>query len=145
MSGYKRIFLDTAPLIYFLDEDINYAKRMEQIFQKILEEKRMLLTSAITCTEYLTIPYRTQNTEKAEIFFEFLSDCDVQIYSVDVDIAKRAAQIRARYKDFKTMDCLQLATACLAECDLFLTNDMQLRQFDEMKCSTVEEIKIEDI
>lgn len=145
MSGYKRIFLDTAPLIYFLDEDINYAERMEQILQKILEKKRLLLTSAITCTEYLTVPYRTQNTEKADVFFEFLSDCNVQIYSIDVDIAKKAAKIRARYKDFKTMDCLQLATACLVECDLFLTNDRQLRQFDEMKCSTVEEIKIENI
>ena len=118
---------------------------MGQIFQKILEKKRLLLTSAITCMEYLTVPYRTQNTEKADVFFEFLSDCNVQIYSIDVDIAKRAAKIRARYKDFKTMDCLQLATACLAECDLFLTNDRQLRQFDEMKCSTVEEIKIENI
>lgn len=64
MSGYKRIFLDTAPLIYFLDEDINYAERMEQILQKILEKKRLLLTSAITCTEYLTVPYRTQNSGK---------------------------------------------------------------------------------
>lgn len=118
---------------------------MEQIFEKILDKKRILLTSAITCTEYLTIPYRTQNTEKINVFFEFLSDCNVQIRSIDVDIAKMAAQIRAKYKDFKTMDCLQLATAYLAECDLFLTNDRQLRQFDEMKCSTVEEIKIEDI
>lgn len=125
MSGYKRIFLDTAPLIYFLDEDINYAERMEQIFKKILEKKRLLLTSAITCTEYLTVPYRTQNTEKADVFFEFLSDCNVQIHAIDVDIAKKAAKIRARYKDFKTMDCLQLAAACLAECDLFLTNDMR--------------------
>lgn len=56
MSGYKRIFLDTAPLIYFLDEDINYAERMEQILQKIFERNRLLLTSAITCTEYLTVP-----------------------------------------------------------------------------------------
>lgn len=55
------------------------------------------------------------------------------------------AKIWARYKDFKTMDCLQLATACLVECDLFLTNDRQLRQFYEMKCSTIEEIEIEDI
>lgn len=145
MTGYKQIFLDTAPLIYFLDADINYAKKMEQIFEKILDRKRILLTSAITCTEYLTVPYRTQNTEKINVFFEFLSDCNVQIRSIDVDIAKMAAQIRAKYKDFKTMDCLQLATACLAECDLFLTNDRQLRQFNEMKCSTIEEIKIEDI
>lgn len=145
MSGYKQIFLDTAPLIYFLDADINYAKKMEEIFEKILEKKRILLTSAITCTEYLTVPYRTRNTEKIDVFFEFLSDCNVQIRSIDVDIAKKAAQIRAKYKDFKTMDCLQLATACLAGCDLVLTNDRQLCRFDETKCFMVEEIKIEDI
>ena len=47
--------------------------------------------------------------------------------------------IRALYKDFKTMDCLQLAAACLKQCDLFLTNDKQLRQFDEIKCITIQE------
>lgn len=43
------------------------------------------------------------------------------------------------YKDFKTMDCLQLATACIRGCDLFLTNDKQLRQFREIKCIVVDE------
>lgn len=62
-----------------------------------------------------------------------------------MDIAKKAVQIRAKYKDFKTMDCLQLATACLRECDLFLTNDRQLCRSDETKWFMIEEIKIEDI
>ena len=37
------------------------------------------------------------------------------------------------------MDALQLATACISGCDLFLTNDKQLRQFKEMKCIIVDE------
>ena len=37
------------------------------------------------------------------------------------------------------MDALQLATACITGCDLFLTNDKQLRQFEEIRCITVEE------
>ncbi len=74
-------------------------------------------------------------------FFEFLTDCNVQIHPIDISIAKKAAQIRARYKDFKTMDCLQLATACLQQCDLFLTNDKQLRQFDELKCMVIDDLK----
>lgn len=99
-----------------------------------------MITSTITCTEYLTYPYRTGNTEKVDAFYEFLSDCDIPMCPIDVDIAKKAAQIRAEYKDFKTMDCLQLATACVQECDLFVTNDKQLRQFKEIKCVTMDEL-----
>lgn len=39
------------------------------------------------------------------------------------------------------MDALQLAAASLAGCDLFLTNDKQLKQFGEIKCITVGELK----
>lgn len=140
MTEYKKIFLDTTPIIYFLDVDVNYAKKVEKLFADFLEAESQMITSTITCTEYLTYPYRTGNSEKIDVFFEFLSDCDILICPIDVDIAKKAAQIRAEYKDFKTMDCLQLATACVQECDLFLTNDKQLRQFKEIKCVTLEEL-----
>lgn len=39
------------------------------------------------------------------------------------------------------MDCLQLATACVQQCDLFLTNDKQLRQFGELKCMVIDDFK----
>ena len=141
MTEYKKIFLDTTPIIYFLDADINFAEKVEQIFERFIEKKCPMATSAITCTEYLTYPYRTGNREKINVFFEFLTDCNVQIHPIDINIAKKAAQIRAKYKDFKTMDCLQLATACLQQCDLFLTNDKQLCQFDGLKCMVIDDFK----
>lgn len=140
MTGYKKIFLDTTPLIYFLDEDANFGKMTQDILSRFLQSDVDMVTSAITCTEYLTHPYRTGNTEKINAFFEFLTDCEIPIYPISVGIAKKAAEIRGRYSYFKTMDCLQLATACIYECDLFLTNDNQLRQFQEIRCATVEEI-----
>lgn len=140
MTEYKKIFLDTTPIIYFLDVDVNYAEKVENLFSDFLEAESQMITSTITCTEYLTYPYRTGNTEKIDAFYEFLSDCDIPMCPIDVDIAKKAAQIRAEYKDFKAMDCLQLATACVQECDLFLTNDKQLRQFKEIKCVTMDEL-----
>lgn len=65
---------------------------------------------------------------------------DIEVKSIDKTIAEKAARIRAEYKYFKTMDSLQLATACLTGCNLFLTNDKQLKQFKEIECITVEEI-----
>ena len=64
----------------------------------------------------------------------------MEIAEVDQEIAKKAAQIRAQYKNFKAMDALQLATACVTGCDLILTNDKQLKQFTEIKCVTVDDL-----
>ena len=75
-----------------------------------------------------------------DAFYSFIDGMDIKIRSIDKEIAEKAAKIRAEYRFFKTMDALQLATACITGCDLFLTNDKQLRQFREIKCITVEEL-----
>ena len=114
---------------------------VESILSEIIENEIEMATSTITCMEYLTYPYKMGNTEKINAFFDFVKDCDIPLYSIGEEVAKKAAQIRAEYKVFKAMDALQLATACLTGCDLFLTNDKQLRQFGEIMCITVEELE----
>jgi predicted nucleic acid-binding protein len=141
---YNKVFLDTTPLIYFLDEDVNFGKVTQDIFSDFLKKDIDMVTSTITCTEYLTYPYRTGNTEKINAFFEFLSDCEIPMCPISIEIARKAAEIRGQYSHFKTMDCLQLATACMCKCDLFLTNDNQLKHFGEIQCVTVEEMEKEN-
>jgi predicted nucleic acid-binding protein len=141
VTEFKKIFLDTTPLIYFLDDDENFGAITKDILSQFLKNDVDMITSTITCTEYLTYPYRTGNQEKIDAFFEFLEDCEIPTYPINVAVAKKAAEIRGRYSHFKTMDCLQLATACIYGCDLFLTNDNQLRQFEEIKCVTLKEVK----
>ena len=58
---------------------------------------------------------------------------------ITLEIAKLAAKIKAEYGDFKTMDSLQLAVAVHTGCDLFLTNDKQLKRFNGLHCVTVED------
>jgi predicted nucleic acid-binding protein len=141
VTEFRKIFLDTAPLIYFLDEDVYFGKMTQDILFYFLQNNLDMITSTITCTEYLTYPYRTGNVEKINAFFDFLGDCEIPMHSISVEVAKKAAEIRGRYPHFKTMDCLQLAVACIYSCDMFLTNDNQLRQFKEVRCITVEELK----
>ncbi|MBP5448596.1 MAG: PIN domain-containing protein, partial [Spirochaetales bacterium] len=42
---------------------------------------------------------------------------------------------------FKALDAIHLATAELAGCDLFLTNDYQLRQIKSLKVMTADDLK----
>lgn len=139
MTEYKKVFLDTTPLIFFLDDDIHFGLKTRQIFEEILYNDRLLLTSVLTCMEYLVHPYRTNNQAKIKACADFLNDCHIPVLSINLEIATRAAQIRAAYKDFKSLDALQLATACVYGCDAFLTNDKQLRQFREIHCLTIDD------
>ena len=94
MIECKKVFLDTTPIIYFLDEDMNFGNKVESILSEIIENEIEMATSTITCMEYLTYPYKMGNTEKINAFFDFVKDCDIPLYSIGEEVAKKAAQIR---------------------------------------------------
>lgn len=76
------------------------------------------------------------------MFQKLTETLDMEITEINKKMAEKAAQIRAGYKHFKSMDALQLAVALQKNCDLFLTNDKQLKQFREIKCITVDELTL---
>jgi len=139
MTDFKKVFIDTAPIIYYLQHSELYYLNMKAFWKEY--EECDYATSTITVTEYLTYPYREKNFTLINSFYAFVNDMDILIKDIDGRIAEKAAQIRAEYKSFKTMDALQLATACIMGCDLFLTNDKQLKQFRDIKCLTVDELE----
>ena len=139
MNVYKRIFLDTSPLIYFLDENSMFKPNMDKIFYEILNQGSTLITSTITVEEFLVYPYRKEDFTAIQGFHNFIKDKKISVLKIDVNIAVEAAKIRAEYQHFKSMDALQLAAAICSGCDLFLTNDKQLKQFDKISCRTVAE------
>lgn len=134
----SKVFLDTSPLIYLLDNDANFGEKTRRILSALSEQEATFVSSVITCTEYLVIPYRNGNRLRIEAFWELITDYPIVLYPITQQVASKAAEIRAQYH-FKAMDALQLAVACTEGCSMFLTNDKQLRQFKELSCVTVEE------
>ena len=137
-----KIFIDTSPIIYLLDEKSPLRSKAEQIFSSLLNSQSPLVTSTITCMEYLIFPYRTNNNPAIKIFWEFLRECNVNIHKIDEITAIKATQIRVSYPHFKTADSLRLAAACVNGCELFLTNDKQLRQFVSLDCVILEDFHV---
>ena len=139
MTEFNKVFLETNPIIYLLDDDINFGQKTEQIISSFIRDEKFIVSSVITATEYLVYPYKTGNSAKIKAFWDFIYNSYILLYPINNDIATEAAKILAEYKHFKPMDALQLASAICSGCDLFLTNDKQLRQFDKISCVTVEE------
>lgn len=90
MTGFKRVFVDTAPIIYYLENSALYMELVKKFFEKCLEENIQIVTSAITIEEYLVFPYDSGKMEFADNF------------------------------KIKAMDALQIATAIVSGYDMFL-------------------------
>ena len=142
MTEFNRIFIDTAPIIYFLENDVNYGTIAEHIFLELIASNKQMVTSVITLEEYLVPVYRNESKKLETLFFSFFSDCNMDVIHITEEIAIQAAKIRSKYRHFKAMDALQLSTAYVSGCDLFLTNDKQLLQFQEVKCVSIDGFRI---
>lgn len=138
MTDYKKVFFDSAPIIYFLDKNEKYYQTVSSWMKD--HAASIFASSPVTVMEYLTYPYCQNQPERIEAFDSFLSEFEIELSSIDEAIGKAAAQIRAEHSAFKAMDALQLATACETGCDVFLTNDKQLKQFDGIKIIVIDEL-----
>lgn len=56
MTDFKKIFLDTAPIVYYLENNELYYSAMKRLWKSF--EACDYVTSAVTVTEYLTYPYQ---------------------------------------------------------------------------------------
>lgn len=117
-----------------------YFDKVKMFFLNGYENNKEFVTSVITMEEYFVFPYRSNDLSYIDMFHRLVATTNMEMVGINQDIAKKAAQIRAEYKCFKAMDAIQLAVACIMGCDLFLTNDKQLRQFKEIKCIMVDEL-----
>lgn len=140
MTDFRRVFIDTAPIIYFLENSPLYMESMEKFFSRCMKEHIQIVTSALTIEEYLVAPYSDGKLEYVDNFKRFLQYINIEVVDIDAAIAEQGAKIRGKYKNFKAIDALQIATAVVKKCDMFFTNDKQLRQEKELPCMTMDDI-----
>ncbi|MBP5447036.1 MAG: PIN domain-containing protein [Treponema sp.] len=136
----SKIYFDTTPIIYFLDDEKPFSDKVAAFICGHQDESDYYLTSSITDTEYLVYPYKTENAEKINAYDVFLTDFNIQIVEPNRTITKNAARLRAKYPALKSMDAIHLATSIYYGCDVFLTNDSQLKQVAETNVLLVDEI-----
>jgi predicted nucleic acid-binding protein len=141
LRGVNRLFLDTAPVIYFVEENPHYLALVQPVFDRIDSGSLIAVTSPITLSECLVHPYRLQQTDAALAFRELIVHGDsVAFIAIDDEIADKAADLRARH-NLTLADALQAATALRAACDAFLTNDPALKRVPELNVIVLDEVE----
>lgn len=89
MKDSRQIFLDTAPIIYYLQRSEKYYTNMQYFWENYVDFD--YVTSTITITEYLTYPYRQKELKLINYFNMFIEDMDIGVREIDRSIAEKAA------------------------------------------------------
>ncbi|GBC93957.1 hypothetical protein HRbin15_02459 [bacterium HR15] len=141
LQGVSRLGLDTAPIIYFVEAHPRYDALLMPIFARIDQGAVNGVTSVITLVEVLVHPLRQGRHDLVERYNQLLlTSAHFEVVSISPEIAKQAADLRARY-NLRTPDALQIAAAIVNRCDAFLTNDATLQRVKELKILTIDKMQ----
>lgn len=129
----KIVGLDTAPLIYFIEENKEFSGVVNPFFDAVEQGSIFLVTSVVTLLEVLVHPLRHGDADLAEQYRNILlGSYNVKTYPITTKTAEHAARLRAE-TNLRTPDAIQLATAIDHEADAFLTNDRSIDARDDIE------------
>jgi predicted nucleic acid-binding protein len=136
----KTVFLDTAPLIYYIGENQLYSTILNQLFLDNSKGDFLFQTSVITLLEVLVHPIRKNELQLVKQYQNILFNSpSINIIELNIEIAIKAAGFRAKY-GLKTPDSIQVATAVFVSAEYFLTNDIRLKAVKELEILVLDEL-----
>lgn len=141
--GTKRLYVEAAPLIYYVEENSTYLQRMEAIIAYIEDTPIRAISSVISLTEVLSQPLKKGRTDLVQAYRDILvHGQNFNVIPVSQTIAEHAADLRARY-NLRTPDALHIATAIDSACDVLLTNDNGLKRVTELRILVLDELEVD--
>lgn len=137
-----RLFLDTAPVIYYIERSASYFAIVQPIFQGIQNRTFQAVTSPITLAECLILPTRQGSVTLQQEFTAAIVNGENTFFQpIDAAAGQTVAEMRGKY-NLKLPDALQIATAIVAGCDVFLTNDAALKRVQEIVIVIISDLVI---
>jgi len=139
IEKHRVVGVDTAPLIYFIEDVTPYADLLHPVFDRLERHVLAAVTSTITLAEILTKPLADKNfTLVDEIKFTLKTFSTLSMVAIDEKLAEVAALVRARHA-IRLPDALQMAAAIQGEATLFITNDKRLKNVDGIEVLVLSE------
>jgi predicted nucleic acid-binding protein len=125
------LLMDTAPLIYLLEDHARQAARFRPLFEAHAAGHFVFAVTPITLAEVLAGPLRSGNEALARRYRALLQSW--RMVELDADIAETAARLRATLQ-LKLPDALQAASALAVGAAALVTHD---RDYSRLKALRV--------
>ena len=141
MIDNLRVFIDTAPFIYFFEANEGFSEIARDMFFDFINNDVDMITSYISEVEMKVLPKRNKQTRKIINMDNFIDEFSIVKMNLYKKIYDIALEIRANYPYIKLIDAFQLAIAIDADCDYFITNDKELKKYKDINVVMIDEYK----
>lgn len=139
LSG-QVVAIDTAPLIYFIEQRAPYIDALRPFFQAADRGDFRVIASSLVLLEVLVHPIRRGDEALAHKYNDILlSAKNIETLPVLPLTAQAAAELRAD-SNLKTPDAIHLATALTNGATAFLTNDRDFGEVPDLRIMAVSEL-----
>jgi len=126
LAEHAIVGLDTVIFIYHLETRPRYQPLTQELLAGIEVGRQTAITSTVTVMELTVRPWQVGRPAVAREYEALLVHFPhLTLAGVTRDVARRAAQLRARYR-LRPADALQVATALVHGATAFVTNDRRL-------------------
>lgn len=127
---HQCVFLDSAPMIYHLEDIRPYSILTTEVFTALAKGELEGVLSTVSIAELLTKPFKEGRDDQIAVFEAFVFSLpQTRLVVPTYTIAKQAARLRGQY-GLRTPDALLFSTAQAEGCDAFLTNDIRLKKLE---------------
>jgi len=121
------ILLDSAPIIYFLEDHPKFGPRFQPLFEEHSNGRVRFAVTTITIAEVLAGPLSAGDEALMRRYRAILESW--QVVALDAEIAESAARMRASFR-LKIADAVQVASALAINADALVTHD---RDFSKVR------------
>ena len=141
LDGVVRLFLDTAPVIYFLEGSAAFQDTADAVMREVSAGSVAAVTSPGSLAECCAWPPRNGDHLLTQRYTDLIVAGNNTVFEpIDEGIAMLAADVRGRYR-LRLPDALQIAVAIRSGCDAFLTNDADLKCVTEIPILVLSELE----
>lgn len=137
ISSSQALSLDSNIFIAAFDKQNQFHIACKELLSQIKQVSPRVFISVLVFEEFLVQIYRDGLDKNLTFYEDFLTGGGLfTALDFNRSIARRAAQIRAKYPNIKTPDAIHLASALESGAKIFITTDKKLP-------SKIEKLKIE--
>jgi predicted nucleic acid-binding protein len=124
------VLVDTAPIIYVLEDHPRLAARFAPIFEAHAAGRLRFTVTTVTIAEVLTGPLQAGDDALARRYRAILQSWGP--VALDLDIAEGAARLRARLR-LKLADAVQAASALAVNAAALVTHDRDFSRVTSLR------------
>ena len=123
----QRVYLDVNVFIYAIEEYEKYISVSKALLSEIDRGSIRAVTSELSLAETLVHPLKQNRPDRVSVYEGLLrSRISFDVVPVSRVVLRRAAELRATHGN-KLPDAIHVATAALASCGYFISEDAGLK------------------